>query len=42
MEKLTGLRFFPKVEEEVREALLDHLDKVEVRVPRSRSGKERD
>jgi endonuclease G, mitochondrial len=42
IEKLTGLRFFPKVEEEVREALLDHLDKVEVRVPRSRGGKERD
>ena len=42
VEMLTGLRFFPKVEEEVREALLDHLDKVEVRVPRSRSGKERD
>jgi endonuclease G len=42
VEKLTGLRFFPKVEEEVRESLLDHLDKVEVRVPRPRSGKERD
>ena len=42
VEKLTGLHFFPKVEEDVREALLDHLDKVEVRVPRSRGGKERD
>jgi endonuclease G len=42
VEKLTGLRFFPRVEEDVREALLDHLDKVEVRVPRSRGGKERD
>jgi endonuclease G, mitochondrial len=42
VEKLTGLRFFPKVEEDVREALLDHLDKVEVRAPRSRGGKERD
>jgi endonuclease G len=42
VEKLTGLHFFPKVEEDVREALLDHLDKVEVRVPRSRGGKDRD
>jgi DNA/RNA endonuclease G (NUC1) len=42
VEKLTGLHFFPKVEGEVREALLDHLDKMEVRVPRSRGGKERD
>jgi endonuclease G len=42
VEKLTGLRFFPKVEEDVREALLDHLDQVEVRVPRTRGGKERD
>jgi DNA/RNA endonuclease G (NUC1) len=41
VEKLTGLHFFPKVEE-VRGALLDHLDKVEVRAPRSRGGKERD
>jgi endonuclease G len=42
VEKLTGLHFFPKVEEEVREALLDHFDKVEVRSPRSRGGRERD
>jgi hypothetical protein len=42
VEKLTGLRFFPAVEEETREALRDHLDKVEVRAPRSRSSKERD
>jgi endonuclease G len=42
VEKLTALHFFPRVEEDVREALLDHLDKVEVRVPRSRGGKERD
>ena len=42
MEKLTGLRFFPKLEGEVREALLDHLDKVEVRAPRSRGKKEQD
>jgi endonuclease G len=42
VERLTGLRFYPKVDADVREALLDHLDKVEVRVPRSRSGKERD
>jgi endonuclease G len=41
VEKLTGLHFFPKVEEEVREALLDHPDKVEVRVPRPRGAKER-
>ncbi len=42
VEKLTGLHFFPAVEKDVREALLDHLDKVEVRAPRSRGGKERD
>jgi endonuclease G len=41
VEKLTGLHFFPKVEADVREALLDHLDKVEVRVPRPRGVKER-
>jgi endonuclease G, mitochondrial len=42
VEKLTGLHFFPSVEAETRGALLDHLDKVEVRAPRSRGGKERD
>ncbi len=40
MEKLTGLHIFPKVELDVREALLDHLDKVEVRAPKSRGTKE--
>ena len=34
--ELTGLRFFPAVEPEVREALRDHLDTVEVRAPKSR------
>jgi endonuclease G len=42
VEKLTGLHFFPSVEAETREALLDHLDKVEVRAPRSRGKKEQD
>jgi endonuclease G, mitochondrial len=42
VERLTGLRFFPAVEEDVREALRDHLDKVEVRAPRSRGAKQRD
>jgi DNA/RNA endonuclease G (NUC1) len=42
VEKLTGLHFFPAVEAETREALLDHLDKVEVRAPRSRGGKSKE
>ena len=42
VEKLTSLRFFPTVEAETREALLDHLDKVEVRAPKSRGKKEQD
>jgi DNA/RNA endonuclease G (NUC1) len=36
VEKLTGLRFFSAVPEEVAEALRDHLDEVKVPVPKSR------
>jgi DNA/RNA endonuclease G (NUC1) len=35
-EKLTGLRFFSGVPEEVAEALRDHLDDVYVPVPKAR------
>lgn len=36
VEKLTGLRFFSAVSEEVAEALQDHLDEVYVPAPKSR------
>src|SRR5262249_11358808 len=39
IEKLTNCRFFRNVPEEVAEALRDHLDTVEVRVPKPRRTK---
>ena len=39
VEKLTGLRFFRDLPEEVAEALRDHVDKVKVPAPRPRRGK---
>jgi endonuclease G len=40
VEKLTGYRFFRNVPEEVAEALRDHLDEVEVKVPGGRKGRD--
>jgi endonuclease G len=40
VEKLTGCRFFRNVPEEVAEALRDHLDEVEVKVPGGRKGRD--
>jgi endonuclease G len=39
VEKLTGLRFFAAVPEEVAEALRDHLDEVYVPAPKSKKKK---
>jgi endonuclease G len=39
VEKLTGLRFFRDLPEEVADALRDHVDKVKVPAPRPRRGK---
>jgi DNA/RNA endonuclease G (NUC1) len=39
VERLTKLRFFRNVPEEVAEALRDHEDRVEVRVPKARRPK---
>jgi len=36
VERLTGLRFFSAVPEELAEAVRDHLDEVYVSVPKSR------
>jgi endonuclease G len=37
VEKLTGLRFFPRLQGELADALRDHVDKVAVPAPRRRS-----
>jgi endonuclease G len=39
IEKLTGLRFFPALPPELADALRDHLDKVDIPVPRTRKKK---
>jgi DNA/RNA endonuclease G (NUC1) len=40
VEKLTGLRFFPDVPDDVAEVLRDHVDTVEVPVSRPRQGRQ--
>jgi endonuclease G len=42
VEKLTGLHFFSSLEPELADALRDHLDKVDVPVPRTRKKKEKE
>jgi hypothetical protein len=39
VEKLTGLKFFSALPRDVADALLDHVDEVDVRVPREGRGK---